>query len=91
MGYVFSRAICISAGFLYPAYKHFKFLKSRAQSDSLDEEDTETSEAFNRHWLTIAAFCALELLSDYSLFWIPLYNELKIVLVLWISLPFTQV
>ena len=70
MGYAFSRAICLSVGMIHPAYKHFKFLKARAQLDTHKTtlEDDE-GERFNQHWIAMATFLSFELLADYFIFW----------------------
>ena len=70
MGYVFSRAVCITVGFLHPAYHHFKHIK-RGQVDSVSKEYEylETSDNFNQHWITMAIFCVAEVLSDIVLYW----------------------
>jgi hypothetical protein len=69
MGYAFSRAICITVGFLHPAYRHYKHIKAKAEAEYLSEESEEISKNFDQHWITMAVFCVAEVLSDYLLFW----------------------
>ncbi len=69
MGYAFSRAICITVGFLHPAYRHFKHIKAKTEADYLSEESEDISKDFDQHWITMAIFCVAEVLSDYLLFW----------------------
>jgi hypothetical protein len=40
------------------------------------------------HFISLSAFLALEYVTDMLLFWFPFYSSLKLLLVLWLSIPF---
>ncbi len=84
-------------GFLYPSYKAFKVTMSRARlcrsskliiQQTLYHPDPTKWESFMEHFIVLSCFMAFELVSDLVLFWIPFYESLKLVLVIWLSVPF---
>ncbi|ORZ03070.1 TB2/DP1, HVA22 family-domain-containing protein [Syncephalastrum racemosum] len=66
---------------LYPAYSCFKALRAK---------DTQQYLPFLIHFIVATAFLSGEYLADLFLFWIPFYYEVKLVLLLWITLPQTK-
>uniref|UniRef100_A0A0X3Q439 Receptor expression-enhancing protein n=1 Tax=Schistocephalus solidus TaxID=70667 RepID=A0A0X3Q439_SCHSO len=78
---IFSRAIIIAFGVLLPAYKSYKALKYR---------NVKNMVRLTMHWIVFSIFLAIETVTDYVLTWFPFYYELKVFLVLYLALPFTQ-
>src|SRR2546423_657978 len=66
----------ITAGVLIPAFSTFKSLKNKTQANRL---------VWLRYWVVFALFYATRLVTDVFLFWIPFYNILKILFILWLS------
>ncbi len=48
-------------------------------------EDYENDREWNQFWLVMAIFTGAECVSDMTLFWLPLYNELKVACVIWLA------
>jgi len=65
-------------GMLYPMYASYKAIESEEKSD-----DTQ----WLMYWVCFAAFSVFETFSDYILFWLPLYYELKLVFFVILQLP----
>ncbi|KAI7853972.1 TB2/DP1/HVA22-related protein, partial [Circinella umbellata] len=66
---------------LYPAYTCFKVIKANDRTQFLP---------LLMYWVTAMTFIVCEHFADWLLFWIPFYNEVKILIVLWITLPQTK-
>ncbi|KAG2220061.1 hypothetical protein INT45_007305 [Circinella minor] len=66
---------------LYPAYTCFKVIKANDHTQYLP---------LLMYWVTAMSFIVCEHFADWLLFWIPFYNEVKILIVLWITLPQTK-
>ncbi|KAJ3187815.1 receptor accessory protein 4 [Gaertneriomyces sp. JEL0708] len=79
--YYLSRVVGNVAGYMYPAYLSYKAVKARDE-DALDRWLT--------HWIVMSFFTIAEIPGDMLLFWLPLYYELKLLIVLWLVLPYTQ-
>ena len=75
-------AITVCCGLLYPAYASFK---------SLRNNNPEEYVQYLVYWLVYAGYLVFEHLADILLFWLPFYYETKVLLVLWLVLPQTQV
>ncbi|PAA89556.1 hypothetical protein BOX15_Mlig019595g1, partial [Macrostomum lignano] len=75
------RCIIILFGVLYPAFSSYKALNKR---------DGYEQVKWMMYWIVFAAFTAVEVVTDILLCWLPLYNEAKILFVLWMVLPMTR-
>ncbi|KAI9298475.1 hypothetical protein K502DRAFT_362362 [Neoconidiobolus thromboides FSU 785] len=69
-------------GNLYPAYKLYKLLKIKDRQIPF-----ETYEYYLKLFVVMACFNFLQYIGDTLIFWFPLYYELKIVMLLYITLP----
>eukprot|EP00842_Homolaphlyctis_polyrhiza_P000150 jgi/Hompol1/1135/HPOL_001064-RA len=80
-------------GYLLPAYSSYKAIKS---------EDDELIQHYIKYWIVMAAVAVVGSVADRMIFWyeavmhlnsyrFPLYYEVKMLFVLWLSLPYTQV
>nr|VZH99903.1 unnamed protein product [Spirometra erinaceieuropaei] len=78
---ILSRVIIIAFGVLLPAYRSYKALKYR---------NVKNMVRLTMHWIVFSIFLAIEAVTDYVLAWFPFYYELKVFLVLYLALPFTQ-
>ncbi|KAI8086900.1 TB2/DP1, HVA22 family-domain-containing protein [Gilbertella persicaria] len=82
---MFTSAIyfCVKLGLLqlYPAYICYKAIKTNNQQEF---------GSLLIFWVVSITYLSLEYFSDIFLFWLPFYNEIKLVLVLWLILPQTQ-
>ncbi|KAI8815140.1 TB2/DP1, HVA22 family-domain-containing protein [Cladochytrium replicatum] len=70
-----SNVICIVAGATIPAYGSFKVLQSG---------DPGLIQQWLTFWTVNGWFLTAQLIADYTLFWIPFYNQIKIAFVLWL-------
>ncbi|KAI8811665.1 TB2/DP1, HVA22 family-domain-containing protein [Cladochytrium replicatum] len=70
-----SNVICIAAGATFPAYISFKVLQSG---------DPGLIQQWLTFWTVNGWYLTAQLISDYTLFWIPFYNQTKIAFVLWL-------
>lgn len=73
--------ISIVFGYMYPAYQTFK---------ALDSKDKEARLQLLRYWAVFAAFASAEFYTDLFISWLPFYYELKMLILLWLSVPFTK-
>jgi len=69
---------CQFIGMGYPLYASFKAIESAEKDD-----DTQ----WLMYWVCFAAFSLLETFSDYIIFWIPFYWELKLIFLIVLQLP----
>lgn len=73
-----SSLVCSVVCFIYPAYKSFKAVES-PQGD--DDKQWLT------YWIVYSTFNILEYFADLILFWIPLYDLLKCLFLVWCMWP----
>lgn len=73
-----SNFLCNFIGFVYPAYASILAIESPQK-----EDDTK----WLMYWSVYALFGLLETFSDYVLFWIPLYDLTKCLILLWLMVP----
>lgn len=78
---LFSRLFCNVFGFLYPAYRSYKAIRTK---------DIREYQQWLMYWIIFAFFSTFEGLADLVVFWIPFYYELKMIFVLWLLLPQTR-
>jgi len=65
-------------GFVYPAYCSIKAI------ESIDKDDDTK---WLTYWVVYATFCLLEFFTDIFLFWIPLYQFLKVIFFIFCMAP----
>lgn len=66
---------------MYPAYQTFK---------ALDGKDKEARAQLLRYWAVFAAFASVEFYTDMLISWVPFYYEMKMLILLYLSIPFTK-
>lgn len=66
---------------MYPAYQTFK---------ALDGKDKEARLQLLRYWAVFATFSAAEFYTDMLVSWLPFYYEVKMLILLYLSIPFTK-
>ncbi|KAK6013857.1 TB2/DP1, HVA22 family [Ostertagia ostertagi] len=82
MSVVLSRAITLTAGTLYPAYRSYKAIRTK---------DVREYVKWMMYWIVFAMYTLVEALADIFIsFWFPFYYQLKIVFVLWLLSPWTK-
>eukprot|EP00092_Neocalanus_flemingeri_P010081 GFUD01010864.1.p1 GENE.GFUD01010864.1~~GFUD01010864.1.p1 ORF type:complete len:393 (-),score=72.18 GFUD01010864.1:143-1321(-) len=82
MGQVLYQSFRLVFGTLYPAYCSFKAVKTKNVKDYVH---------WMTYWIVFAVFTISEELSDLLLsFWLPLYYECKIALLVWLLSPATR-
>ncbi|KAI9094998.1 TB2/DP1, HVA22 family-domain-containing protein [Phlyctochytrium arcticum] len=79
--YIFSRLLGNLMGYVYPAYLSYKAVKAR---------DMVELDRWLIHWIVMASFTIAEIAGDTLLFWVPLYYEFKLLIILWLVLPYSQ-
>mmetsp|Transcript_624 Transcript_624/g.1170 ORF Transcript_624/g.1170 Transcript_624/m.1170 type:complete len:137 (-) Transcript_624:155-565(-) len=72
------RPLFVVLGFLYPAYQSYKAL----ESDRLD-----AAAEWLTYWVIFSLFSVLESVASFLVSWIPFYNVLKLMFLLWLLLP----
>lgn len=79
---LFSRAVILTAGTLYPAYRSYKAVRTK---------DVKEYVKWMMYWIVFALFCVSETVADILVaFWFPFYYEIKIIFVLWLISPWTK-
>ncbi|CAG0906600.1 unnamed protein product [Darwinula stevensoni] len=77
-----TRVVILVLGHLYPAYASYKAIQSR---------NTREYVKWMMYWIVLALFTCAETLADIFLsFWFPLYEEIKILLIIWFISPATR-
>ncbi|KAJ2743251.1 hypothetical protein GGI20_003879 [Coemansia sp. BCRC 34301] len=87
-----TKAICVGAGYLFPAYKCFKLLRGGpeaigAAASMSEQHQRDVVRGILKHWVVMAGFTAVELVIDTFLFWIPLVGLIKISFIAWLVMP----
>ncbi|KAJ1890641.1 hypothetical protein LPJ66_007354 [Kickxella alabastrina] len=85
-----TRSLCVSVGYLYPAYKCFKLLRGGPEAigpASGVGEQRDVVKGIIKYWIVMAAFTAVELVADTFMFWFPLKGMVKMSFVAWMVMP----
>jgi hypothetical protein len=72
-------------GFAYPLYESFRSLHSGSSSGSLHAQ-----QHWLTYWIVFALFALIESLTDFFLYWIPLYHLVKVAFLVWCFWPTTR-
>jgi len=80
--YIISKAVCIVAGFIYPAYSSYKVIKAK---------DEKGLKQWLQYFTILSLFSVAEWFGDTLVFWLPFYYEAKAGFVLWLVMPQTKV
>jgi len=73
-----SQTISYLVGYVHPAWMSFK---------AIERKSADESRQWLTYWAVFSSITFLEMFGDIFLFWIPFYYILKVVFVLWLSLP----
>ncbi|GAB6026309.1 hypothetical protein CHUAL_012515 [Chamberlinius hualienensis] len=73
-----AQLVCNLIGFAWPAYQSLKALESSSKDD-----DTK----WLMYWVTFASFSIFEFFADILLNWFPPYFLVKVIFLIWCSLP----
>jgi hypothetical protein len=65
-------------GFAFPVYGSFKVI---------EQPEPESVRRWLRYWVVYALFCVAEAVLDRLLFWVPVYNGVKIAFLVWCFSP----
>ena len=76
-------------GFLYPLYESYRSLAG-SSSSAANAATTHSQQQWLTYWIIYAAFSLVESLTDFFLYWIPLYHVVKIAFLVWCFLPQTR-
>ena len=76
-------------GFLYPLYESYRSLAT-ASSSAVNAATTHSQQQWLTYWIIYASFSLVESLTDFFLYWIPLYHLVKIAFLVWCFLPQTR-
>lgn len=71
-----SDLVLIIGGILLPAYSTYKALRQKAPTNRL---------IWLRYWVVFGFYHAITSLTDFILFWLPLYSSTKIMMLLWLA------
>ncbi|CEO95949.1 Receptor expression-enhancing protein [Plasmodiophora brassicae] len=75
------KALTNCVGFIYPTIMSFQAVKSK---------DTEDDAYWLTYWIVFGVFQLVESFGDLILGWIPLYNLLKCIILVWLYAPQTK-
>eukprot|EP00689_Sawyeria_marylandensis_P003040 EC825003.1.p1 GENE.EC825003.1~~EC825003.1.p1 ORF type:complete len:128 (+),score=31.35 EC825003.1:23-406(+) len=78
VGFLISKSISNILGVVYPSYKSFKALQTKAE-----EDDTQ----WLTYWCCFSFILMIECYFDWFLRYLPLYFEIKIILLIWLMFP----
>lgn len=81
IGVLISRLLTLLVGIIYPAYGSYRALKLARYDET---------KQWLVYWVVFAAFTICEGFTDVLISWLPLYRELKFLLVLWLVSPGTD-
>lgn len=70
-------------GYVYPAYRTYQATRST--------QDTISLTTWSRYWIVLAAVQAIMAISDSFFWWLPFYDEAKLILLIWLVFPTAQV
>jgi len=79
--YFLSNLLIVALGFLYPAYKCYKAIKSN---------DNEQLTHWTLYWVVMATFYSVSKIADIFISWLPLYYEAKVLFTIYIMVPQTK-
>ncbi|KAJ2861563.1 hypothetical protein GGH94_004810 [Coemansia aciculifera] len=85
-----TKTICVSAGYLFPAYKCFKLLHGGPEAIGIVSgagEQRDVVRGILKYWVVMAGFTAAELVIDTFMFWVPLVGLVKISFIAWLMMP----
>jgi len=80
-GVVVSRLLIMGGGLLYPAYSSYKAVKAAKLRSYV---------RWIMYWIVFALYTAVETFTDILLSWFPFYYTVKVLFVLWLSMPYTK-
>jgi len=79
--YFISNVLIVALGFLYPAYKCYKAIKSN---------DNDQLNHWTLYWVVMATFYSVSKITDIFISWLPLYYEAKVLFTIYIMVPQTK-
>jgi len=80
---ILTQALCTWFAFLLPCFATFKAISHRPQSDA-------DLEKFAKYWTVIGLFVAFRYSVEWLVSWLPFYDEITTLFLLFLSLPQTQ-
>lgn len=75
------RLLVLLLGYIYPVYCTFK---------ALEKKKPDGVRTWCEYWVVMAVFTVLEQVGDMTVFWLPMYNESKVLFVVWLWHQRTQ-
>ncbi|XP_050438247.1 receptor expression-enhancing protein 1-like [Adelges cooleyi] len=79
---VVCKVLTLLFGVMYPAYSSYKTVKNKHVKNYVK---------WMMYWIVFATFTCIESLTDIFLeFWFPFYYDIKLIVLLWLSCPFTK-
>ncbi len=76
-----ARILLVTLGQLHPAYSTFKAIQNRDVREQLK---------LQMYWIHFGCFNLVEPFLDFFLFWLPFYDEIKFIYILW-NIPVSPV
>ncbi|KAL3634233.1 hypothetical protein CASFOL_021287 [Castilleja foliolosa] len=80
IGSILARPLLMVFGYVYPAYECYKFVERR-------DLEMDQLKIWCQYWIIVALLTTCERVGDNVLCWLPLYDEVKVALVLYIWHP----
>jgi len=80
--------VCNLIGFAFPLYESYRTLAISQQSTSQQTHSLQAQ--WLTYWIIYGTFTLIESLTDFFLYWVPLYHLVKIAFLVWCFLPNTR-
>lgn len=87
MGHSLAKLFIQIFGYLWPAYRCFKAIEHSRRSPTHGNDDLRD---WCIYWFSIAVFLTAERILNLFVSWLPLYNEAKLLFVIWLWHPRTK-
>mmetsp|Transcript_7188 Transcript_7188/g.12389 ORF Transcript_7188/g.12389 Transcript_7188/m.12389 type:complete len:164 (+) Transcript_7188:185-676(+) len=76
-----AKPLLVLAGYVWPGYQTYKAVAGRSQ---------QLTEYWALFWMVMGFYLAMEWIADSTIFWLPLYHEAKLLIILFLWHPRTQ-
>ncbi|XP_006661671.1 HVA22-like protein i [Oryza brachyantha] len=83
MGDFLSRVLLLAFGYAYPAYECYKTVE-------LNKPEIEKLIFWCQYWILVALLTVLERFGDFTISWLPLYSEAKLMFFIYLWCPRTK-
>ncbi|CAL0317020.1 unnamed protein product [Lupinus luteus] len=83
LGDLINRCLILALGYAYPGFECYKVVEK-------NRVDMEELRFWCKYWIILALFTVLEKFADIFIAWLPMYGEMKLVLIIYLWYPKTK-